>query len=253
MAVSFFAGENARYRKARWDAVVERAERAEREREEYERRAVMDERLRIARELHDVVAHSMSVIAVQAGTGHHLLKSDPAQAERALAVVEETSRTALVEMRRMLGVLRDADDAPGDDATGPRTPAVGLGALSDLVARVRNAGLAVELTTTGSFDDLSPGVDLSAYRIVQEALTNVIKHGGEMALVSVCRDDSGLVLDISDQGDRAGVKVASSGTHVGQGLIGMRERVVVLGGTFSAGPSAVGGYRVHAVLPMSPA
>ena len=178
IAVAWLAGENSRSRRARWAALEERATMLENEREERDRRAVADERLRIARDLHDIVSHSMSVVAVQAGAGKHLLDSDPEAARRALANVETASRGALVEMRRMLGVLRDDDDAPGS-----RAPSPGLSNLADLVARVRDAGLGVSLTIDGDVPALPTSIDLAAYRIVQESLTNVMKYGGPVAVV----------------------------------------------------------------------
>ena len=217
IAVAWLAGENHRARRARWAALEERATMVEHEQRERERRVVADERLRIARDLHDIVAHAMSVIAVQAGTGHHLLDRDPEAARRALANVETASRGALVEMRRMLGVLRDDDDAPGSRAPAPGLPA---------------------------------SIDLALYRVVQESLTNVMKHGGPMAFVKVSSTATDLHIEVTDDG-RAVAPTATERSTPGQGLIGMRERVAAYDGEFSAAPRPGGGFRVVARFPLS--
>jgi signal transduction histidine kinase len=245
IAVAWLAGENSRSRRARWAALEERAAMLENEREERDRRAVADERLRIARDLHDIVSHAMSVIAVQAGTGHHLLDRDPEAARRALSNVETASRSALVEMRRMLGVLRDDDDAPGS-----RAPAPGLSKLGELIARVRDSGLGVSLRVDDGIPDLPTSIDLAAYRIVQESLTNVMKHGGPVAFVTINCTTNDLCIEVIDDGRATGVSAAASDTP-GQGIIGMRERVAVYGGEFSATPTPSGGFRVAARLPLS--
>ena len=217
----------------------------ENEREERDRRAVADERLRIARDLHDIVSHAMSVIAVQAATGHHLLDRDTEAARRALSNVETASRGALVEMRRMLGVLRDNDDAPGS-----RAPAPSLSKLGDLIARVRDSGLGVSTTIDANIPELPASVDLAVYRIVQESLTNVMKHGGPVACVSVTCSATDLCIEVTDDG-RAGGTASTPADTPGHGLIGMRERVAVYGGDFSAGPRPAGGFRVAVRLPLS--
>jgi len=171
IGVAWLAGRNLRLRRARWAELQARAERLEREQEEQARRAVTEERLRIARELHDVIAHSMSVIAVQSGVGHHVIDTQPGQARQALAAIEATSRSALTEMRRLLGVLRQEGEPRGS-----LTPAPGLADLSSLARQVADAGLKVWISVDGDRGEVPPGIDLSAYRIVQEALTNVIKH-----------------------------------------------------------------------------
>ncbi|MGZ4723759.1 MAG: sensor histidine kinase [Ilumatobacteraceae bacterium] len=244
IAVAWLAGENYRSRRARWAALEERAAMLENEREERDRRAVADERLRIARDLHDIVSHAMSVIAVQAATGHHLLDRDTEAARRALSNVETASRGALVEMRRMLGVLRDNDDAPGS-----RTPAPSLSNLGQLIARVRDAGLGVSTSIDPDIPELPASVDLAVYRIVQESLTNVMKHGGPVAFVSVTCSATELCIEVTDDG-RVGGPAPTPGDTPGHGLIGMRERVALYNGEFSAGPRPGGGFRVAARLPL---
>jgi signal transduction histidine kinase len=244
VAVAWLAGENHKSRRARWAALKERAAMLENEREERDRRAVAEERLRIARDLHDIVSHAMSVIAVQAATGHHLLDRDPEAARRALSNVETASRGALVEMRRMLGVLRDNDDAPGS-----RTPAPGMANLGDLLARVRDSGLGVSTTIDNDIPELPASVDLAGYRIVQESLTNVMKHGGPVAFVTITCSPTELCIEVTDDG-RADRPVSTPGDSPGHGVIGMRERVAVYNGDFSAGPRPNGGYRVAARLPL---
>jgi signal transduction histidine kinase len=245
VAVAWLAGENHRSRRARWAALEDRAAMLENEREERDRRAVADERLRIARDLHDIVSHAMSVIAVQAATGHHLLDRDTEAARRALSNVETASRGALVEMRRMLGVLRDDDDAPGS-----RAPAPSLSKLGDLVARVRESGLGVSVTIDDDIPVLPTSVDLAAYRIVQESLTNVMKHGGPVAFLNVTGSATDLCIEVTDDG-RVGGTASTPRDTVGHGVIGMRERVAVYGGDFSAGPRPAGGFRVAARLPLT--
>jgi len=247
IVVAWLAAENLRNRRARWAELHARAERLEREREAEARRAVTEERLRIARELHDVVAHSMSVIAVQSAVGNHVMDAQPEEARHALAAIEATSRSALTEMRRLLGVLRQ-DGEPA----GSLVPAPGLADLAPLAAQVQKAGLSVWIHVEGERGQVPPGVDLSAYRIVQEALTNVIKHAGSStASVTVCYGPGSVMLEITDDGPgtpRAATRPATPST--GHGIIGMRERVAVFGGEFAAGPRADGGFRVFARLPI---
>jgi signal transduction histidine kinase len=246
VAVAWLWGENLRNRRARWAAMEERARRLEAEREERDRQAVTDERLRIARELHDVVAHSMSVIAVQSGVANHVIDSRPAQARQALATIEATSRSALVELRRLLGVLRQ-----GDDPVASLEPNPGMAEIGRLADQIRSAGVEVELKIEGEPGELPPGVDLSAFRIAQEGLTNVLKHGGGVARVLVRYSPGAVAVEIADDG-RAGTDGApAEGT--GHGLIGMRERVAVFGGELTAGPVPGGGYRMSARLPYAAA
>jgi signal transduction histidine kinase len=246
--VAWLAGENLRHRRAQWAELRARAERLEREREEQARRAVTEERLRIARELHDVIAHSMSVIAVQSAVGHHVMDAQPDQARQALAAIEATSRSALTEMRRPLGVLRQEGEPRGS-----RTPAPGLADLASLVTQVQDAGLRVWIKVDGQRGPVPPGVDLSAYRIIQEALTNVIKHAAaSAATVTICYRPGSVTVEITDDGPATpGAGVPPARTGCGHGIIGMRERVAVFGGEFAAGPRPAGGFGVRARFPVA--
>ena len=225
----------------------DRARRAARETEaeraavaEAVRQATLDERLRIARELHDVVAHAMSVIAVQAGTGRFVIDESPAVAAAALATIETTSRAALEEMRRMLEVLRD------HEATGDLLPAPGLGDIDRLVEANLDAGLDVEVVTEGQASALPSGLGLCAFRIVQEALTNVRKHAhASRAVVAVRYGESLLTVEVRDDG------VGARGTgREGHGLVGMRERAALYAGSVETGSAEEGGYRVLARFPL---
>jgi signal transduction histidine kinase len=247
ITVAWLLGDNWRLRRTRWAAIQERNQLLERERVEQSRRAVTAERMRIARELHDAVAHSMSVITIQAGVGHHVIDTQPDEAKLALAAIEATSRNALVEMRRLLGVLRQEGDP---SATLAPTP--GMKDIPDLLAQLAGAKVSAALVVDGIPRPLPPGLDLSGYRIVQEALTNVIKHGGANARVMIGYTSDELTIEVTDDGtgslperpadDRA--------PGAGQGLIGMRERAAVFGGQLDAGPSPEGGYYVSARLPI---
>jgi signal transduction histidine kinase len=218
----------------------ERAARAEREREERAGLAVAEERARIARELHDVVGHSVSVMTVQAAGVRRLLRPEQEREREALLIVEQTGREALAEMRRLVGVLRRPEEAPA------LAPQPSLEHLDKLVEQAREAGLPVELHVEGDPVQLPAGVDLTAYRLVQEGLTNAIKHAGaQRAEVLVRYRDGHVELTVSDDGQGAG-----SGEGGGHGLVGMRERVSVYGGELEAGPRPEGGYRVHARLPI---
>jgi signal transduction histidine kinase len=244
VGLAWLAGWNLRRRRARWAELQARAERLEREQQEQARRAVTEERLRIARELHDVIAHSMSVIAVQSGVGHHVIDTQPAEARQALAAIEATSRSALTEMRRLLGVLRQEGEPRGS-----LTPAPGLADLSLLLRQVQDAGLKVWVSVDGEREAVPPGIDLSAYRIVQEALTNVIKHAATPeARVTISYRPGSLTVEVASQGPGAPGKGDDGSGH---GLIGMRERVAVFGGEFAAGPGADGGFRVRARFPVT--
>ena len=208
-------------------------------------RAVTEERLRIARELHDVVAHTMSVVAVHAGTGRMVAEEDPAAAREALVTIETTTRSALMEMRRMLGVLRGA----AGDEPGRLAPAPGLGDLDALVADVVRSGVTVEVRVEGDRTDVPAGVDLAAYRIVQEALTNVIKHAGRVrASVAVRYTADAVTVEIDDEGP-ARLGAPSAPVAMGHGLAGMRERVAMYHGDLDVGPGPIGGFHVAARLP----
>ena len=221
----------------------------EQARVELAERAVTDERLRIARELHDVVAHTMSVVAVQAGTGRMVADDDPDAARQALATIEITARSALGEMRRMLGILRGSDRAE----PGTLTPAPGLGDLDALVADVVRSGVTVEVRVEGGRTDVPPGVDLTAYRIVQEALTNVIKHAGRVRATVVVRyTDDSVTVEVDDEGgpdSQAAPEALAAPAATGQGLVGMRERVAMYHGDLEVGPGPLGGFHVAARLP----
>ena len=243
VGLAWLAGWNLRRRRARWAELRARAERLEREREEEARRAVTEERLRIARELHDVIAHSMSVIAVQSAVGNHVIDTQPAEARQALAAIEATSRSALTEMRRLLGVLRQEGEPRGSLA-----PAPGLADLASLVSQVRDAGLQVWINVDGQRGPVPPGIDLSAYRIIQEALTNVLKHAAvSSANVTISYRPDSVTVEVTDSGPPG----LSGKTGSGHGIIGMRERVAVFGGEFAAGPGADGSFRVRACFPIT--
>jgi signal transduction histidine kinase len=211
------------------------------EREASAQRAVLEERVRIARELHDVVAHHVSVMAVQAAAARRLFRSRPDDAVEAIAAVEEAGRDAIVDLHQLVGVLRDEE--PRELAPQPR-----MDQLPRLLAGVEQAGLPVHLVVEGERRALPAGVELSAYRIVQEALTNTIKHAGATrADVHVRYAGGGIELDVTDDG-HAKAAVAGDRINGGKGLLGMRERASVHGGTLVAGPLPTGGFRVHAVL-----
>src|SRR5262245_44533619 len=218
----------------------EQTARAEAQRADDAHRAASDERIRIARELHDVVAHHLSVIVVQAEAAQEVLASRPDRAGAAMETVADTARGALGELRRVLGVLRE-------DAT--LAPAPDLAAVDELVASVRDAGLDVEVRTEGDARPLSGVVSLAAYRVVQESLTNVLRHAAaRRAEVALAYGDDALVVTVSDDG-RGSDPTARAGGH---GLAGMRERVTVLGGRLDAGPRDGGGFAVRARLPLAP-
>jgi signal transduction histidine kinase len=233
-------GRWMRRRRVETAMLADRAENAERERERQAARAVAEERARIARELHDLVAHSMGVIVIQSQGAQRMLDTDPVRVRDALKAIETIGRDGLSELRRLLGLLtvRDTDDAAG--------PQPSLDRLEDLVAQVRGAGLSVELTIDGEPRPIAPGVQLAAYRIVQEALTNALKHAGPArACVTVGFRNDHLDVEITDDG--AGPRPTTSPGH---GLVGMRERVALYGGVLEAGGQGDGGYRIHARLPV---
>jgi signal transduction histidine kinase len=231
-----------RSREERAADLEQRAAALERERDEREREAVAEERARIARELHDVVGHSIGVMMAQTGAARFLVSEDPARARDALLVVEDAGRQALTEMRHMLEVLREDGET---EALGPQP---GLRELEPLVAAGRASGLDVVLEVEGTPSALPVGIQLAAYRIVQEALTNVRKHAGTAPTVVVVRHSPG-VLDLSIENDGPPVSANGSGLSGGHGVIGMRERVALYGGEIAVGPRAEGGYFVRARLP----
>jgi signal transduction histidine kinase len=243
-------GDRRKVRDAYAEQLELRAAEKERERIEAARRAVAEERLRIARELHDVVAHAMSVVAVQSGVGAHVIDNRPDEAKRILETINQTSRASLDEMRRLLGVLRS--DPASAEAVAELAPAPGLAGLDELVTRVTDAGVPVETNVEGERRAVPVGVDLAAYRIVQEALTNVLKHAGPARVnVSVLYELGAVTVVVIDDGrGAAGNAVAGNGS--GHGLVGMRERAALYGGELDAGPRPGGGFRVAATLRYAP-
>jgi signal transduction histidine kinase len=236
----------------------QRAAAIRQSREEEHLRQASEERMRIARDLHDVVAHNISVINVQANTALHLMDRQPERARSALVTINEVSKQALVELRSVLGVLRDVDRA------APRSPAPGLARLGDLADTATAAGLAVTVEEHGQRAPLPADVDLAAYRIIQEALTNSARHsGGSSARVRLRYEDGELQVEVDDDGrprtpgraatrtgERGGTGPASPGGSGGNGIVGMTERASALGGTLRAGPRPDGGFRVLARLPL---
>jgi len=264
-AVTVFAamwwGEAVRARRAYVAELRDRAERAERTRHEEARRRVDEERMRIARELHDVVSHTIGVISVQAGVAAHLLHRRPDKAADSLAAIRQASDEALGELHAMLGVLREAD---GDGGRAPLTPAPGLAELDVLVAQAAGAGVEVTVSLEAEPRRLPSAVDLACYRVVQESLTNVVRHAGaSRAEVTVTHHDGQVVVEVTDdgragsggvRGGRAGPPDgpgSGNGAGSGQGILGMRERARALGGSLEAGPRPGGGFRVQATLPVA--
>ena len=233
-------GDSMRYRRGYYAALEDKAARLEAERNAQAKVAAAAERARIARELHDVVAHHVSVMVVQADGAGYALRTDPDRAEAALQAIAGTGRHALSEMRRLLGVLRSA----GEQAT--LAPVPGLGELRELLDQARAAGLEVTYTLTGTPRELPEGAELAAYRVVQESLTNTRKHAGlaATAAVTLRYEPDGLTVEVTDDG----LGVGSEDT-AGHGLAGMRERIAMYGGTVTAGPLPGGGYGVTARLP----
>ncbi|MET7753357.1 sensor histidine kinase [Streptomyces sp. NPDC005389] len=240
------AGDAVRSRRAFVDAIRERAERAERTREEEAGRRVAEERLRIARDLHDVVAHHIALVNVQAGVAAHVMDKRPDQAKEALAHVRDASRSALDELRATVGLLRQSGDPEA-----PTEPAPGLAVLDGLLDSFRNAGLPVALARTDGERPLPATVDLAAYRIVQEALTNVRKHAGPDAKAEVSVVRVGRTVEITVLDNGTSTPDPDSVPTGGHGLLGMRERVGALGGTLTAAPRYGGGFRVQAILPVT--
>ena len=244
MLIALLLGEALRNRHSLAQAADLRALNAERMQQEMAQRQVAEERLRIARDLHDILAHSVALINIQAGVAAHVLDQQPEQAREALVNIKEASRATLHELRAMVGVLRD------DDSPAPLAPTPGLAALDDLLGAVREAGLTVEADVRRPPHGLPALVDAAAYRIVQEALTNVIKHAPRATVrVAIGQDADTLNLDIVNQAGQPPVAARTSGS--GHGIIGMRERALALGGSLQAGPLTAGGFRVQASLPLA--
>jgi signal transduction histidine kinase len=240
--LAWVIGDNVQTRRAYVAELRDRADQAEQNQAERSQRAVEVERTRIARELHDLVAHSVSVMVVQAAGGGRALARDPEEAAGAFASIEATGREALNELRRLLGVLRDE----GSAGVPPLTPAPSMRDLRALVSHYTEAGLPVSVEVQGAERDLPPAIDLSAYRIIQEALTNSLKHAGPAhAAVHVDYGEDCLEVTIIDDGRGAGAV-----NHGGLGLVGMRERVELFSGRLRTGPTPGGGYTVRVRLPL---
>ena len=238
MSIAWAAGLLLRRPVSRARSAEEHAARLEQEQEEAARQAVADERQRIARELHDIIAHSVSVMTVQAGAVRRRLTPEQTRERDSLVAVERTGREALAEMRRLVGMLNEDETSPS------YAPQPGLAALDTLVARVREAGLPVELRVEGRQRELPPGLDLAAYRIVQEALTNTLKYAGPaQAWVQICWTDDELRIEVANNG-------RSTEPGSGYGHAGMRERVRLYGGRLESGPRPDGGYVVRAYVPL---
>jgi signal transduction histidine kinase len=242
IGAAFLAGRAVASRQVVADQQRERANQMEREHAAAIKVATEAERRHIARELHDVIAHSVGVMVVQAAAARHVLEEKPDASRDALLAVESTGHEAMAELRRLLGVLNE------DGTPAPMAPQPGTDRLESLVARVREAGLPVELRIEGDARPLPPGVDVAAYRIVQEALTNALKYAGGAPTQAVLRYSGEAVdIDVVDEG-----QVATPADGIGRGLTGMRERVAVFGGSIEAGRREAGGYAVHAHLPIEP-
>ena len=248
--LAWVLGDSMRYRRAYYASLEDRAARLEAERDAQAQIAAVAERARIARELHDVIAHNVSVMVVQADGASYALDADPGRAREALAAISATGRQALAEMRRLLGVLRREEEGGAFE----RAPQPGIGELGELLDQARGAGLPVSFAVEGDPQPLPSGIALAAYRIVQESLTNTRKHAGPMASASVTLRyaDTALVLAISDDG-RGDLGGAAMPEATGHGLTGMRERVAACGGSVAAGPRPGGGFEVVATLPLIPA
>ncbi len=239
--VAWVLGDSMQHRRAYLTSLEDRAARLERERDAQVQIAAAAERARIARELHDVIAHNVSVMVVQADGASYALRSEPERTAQALTAISQTGRQALAEMRRLLGILRSGDEQ------ADLAPVPGLDQLRELLDQARKAGMSVSLTREGPTRPLAEGAELAAYRVVQESLTNTRKHGGlaAAAAVTLRYEPDGLLLQVTDDG--LGAAAAAEGP--GHGLTGMRERIEMYGGTVQAGPLPGGGYQVTARLP----
>ncbi|TDD59198.1 sensor histidine kinase [Actinomadura rubrisoli] len=243
-------GRNLRLRRAYFAELEDRAARLERARGTDARAARIEERSRIARELHDVVAHHVSVMTVQAGAARRIIDRDADSAREAMSTIEEVGRTALSEMRRIVGVLRTDRDA--EQAGRELAPQPGLGDLGELLDHVRETGLSVQLWIEGEARTPSPGVDVAAFRLIQEALTNTLKHAGSQARawVRLYYTDRDLTVEIEDDGRGTATIMADNGDNPGHGLVGMYERVALYGGELRIGPRVGGGFGVRARFPL---
>jgi signal transduction histidine kinase len=247
-SMAWFVGTYVRTRGEQAEAAGERAALLERDQSIRAREAVADERARMARELHDIVGHALNVIVIQAGGAQRVFASKPAVARDALASIESTGREALSDMERMLGILLTAEG--GSPTLGPQP---GLRQLNSLAAQVSEAGLAVEVVVEGDQIELPASVELSAYRIVQEALTNALKHSrASHARVAVRYHPDSIELEVSDDG-RGPAEPPPGANRGGRGILGMRERAALFGGELNVGPGPSGGYRVQARLPFESA
>jgi signal transduction histidine kinase len=253
VGVVWALGDWVRTRRRYTAAIEESARILEADREERARRAVQDERERIARELHDVVTHHVSVIVIQAGAAERALDRRPADAREAINAIDSTARQALADMRRMLGILGRPAAGGAGGREGDLAPMPGLDGLGELLEQVRSAGMPVQLSVTGERRTLDPGIELSAYRIIQEALTNALRHApGARTRVAVGYGPTALEIQVDDEGARSDGDAADTGAALGgsgRGLIGMRERVAVFGGEFEA-YTTERGFRVRALLPL---
>jgi signal transduction histidine kinase len=226
----------------------QRVRSAEADQQAASRLALEEERSRIARELHDVITHNVSVMMVQAGAARKVMATAPERAQQALLAVESGGRAAMAELRHFMGLLTTNGDDPHQPAIADLAPAPGLGQVAALTARIRDTGVPVELTVTGTPAPLPAGLDLAAYRVVQEALTNTVKHAaGAHVKIAIHYDPDGLRVEVTDTG---GTPTASACSGNGRGLIGLHERLAVLGGALDAGGLPTGGYRVRATIPM---
>jgi signal transduction histidine kinase len=242
LAAVLLLGEAVRNRRAWADEVRARLRRAEQDRDREAERRVQQERLRIAREMHDVLAHTLAAVSVQAGVADDVIDEDPDKARASLRDIRRQSRDAIAELRATVGVLRERGTA------APRAPVPGLAELDGLVEQAAGAGVLVEVSVAGAARPLPGTVDLAAYRIVQESLTNVVRHAhASAATVSVRYGPDELVLEVQDNG--SGDKNGATGDQGGHGLIGMRERATAVGGTLRVDTAPGGGFRVHATLP----
>ena len=245
MVIAWILGDSMQYRRAYYASLEEKARRLERERDQQAQIIAATERARIARELHDVVAHNVSVMVVQAEGAAYAMDTSPESTRKALGAIAETGRSALVEMRRLLGVLRT------QDGVAERAPQPGIDQLEDLLEQVRTTGVTVEFKVEGVPVELPQSVALAAYRIVQESLTNARKHGGPLVTACVGMHYSERELRLSVRDNGLGADAPTDGQ--GNGLAGMRERVAMFGGELAAGPVPAGGFQVEAVLPYASA